>query len=110
MVNKNQVSHYDTGDQRRGYEKIRNKTLSNLAIITENIQTWVTPKDKQESRIVRKNILREIQKMLGCNRRTAFDYVLTLEIIGGYSFGFNQTAHVGKLLNMGKKEVKSNGY
>lgn len=64
-----------------GYEKTRNKTLNNLCGVFTDLMVGVDCPTKEGKIIVRQNIIKQIQKGIGCNKRTAYDYIQAVETI-----------------------------
>lgn len=79
------------------WELPRNKTLRNLCGLFVDLYVGVelgsnTPKERKKAR---KQILKFIQKDLGCNKRTAYDYIQAIECITSYRLYSVQVAVVG---------------
>ncbi len=103
----NKRLHYDKGGliEMVRWEQIRNKSLSNLVIICENLKTWDRPRDKKTQVEFRQEAIKLIMKWLGCNKRTAYDYIQTIELLGSQGFtGFNEMTHAFYCLYPGKRK------
>lgn len=62
------------------WEKPRSNTLQNLILIAFELGWSPSKKFQGEERTVaRQTVIKWIMKSLGCNKRTAYDYLLTLE-------------------------------
>lgn len=59
----------------------RNKTLDNLCMIFTNLQVGGHCETKEDRIKLRQIIIKDIQRWLQCNRRTAYDYIQAVEEI-----------------------------
>jgi len=65
------------------YELPRNKSLQKLCIIFLNLGVRIDCGNhtKKERQIARKKILKNIQRDICCNKRTAYDYIQAVQCI-----------------------------
>ena len=90
---KDKMSYYDNPKQ--PWEFQRNKTLQNLMIILEDFSV-VKDCAKEDRPAFRQELIREIMKMIGCSKRTAYDYVLALEDIYSWAnYGYAKNVLIG---------------